>query len=167
MSVMNDVAGCADNESNGGMPLAVDAEGSTGATDTVATEADGSEPVVPAIAADTSGTAAVPGAIWSIGVAQVTNVPGVAGLDANGTGANVVPGVPGWVTAENGPGPLSGEIKIVPGVVGIPMAVVPSVETCAKPALQPSSKIPAVNSKRRVCDCFHRIINLSSSLDAP
>ena len=107
---------------------------------------------------DVTGTAGVPGAIWPIGVAQVTNVPGVAGLDANGTGASVVPGVPGWVTAENGPGPLSGEIKIVPGVVGMPMAVVPRVETCAKPALQPNSRIPAVNSKRRVCDCFPGIM---------
>ena len=102
---------------------------------------------------DVTGTAGVPGAIWPIGVAQVTTVPGVVGSDANGTGASVVPGVPGWVTAENGPGPLSGEIKIVPGVVGRPMAVVPMVETCARPALQPNSRIPAVNSKRRVCDC--------------
>ena len=143
------------------MPLAVvDAEGSAAAADTVdAAETDGSGPVVPTVAdIDVTGTAAVPGAIWPIGVAQVTNVPGVAGLDANGTGASVVPGVPGWVTAENGPGPLSGEIKIVPGVVGMPMAVVPRVETCAKPALQPNSRIPAVTSKRRVCDCFPGII---------
>jgi hypothetical protein len=84
-------------------------------------------------------------------MAQVTTVPDVVGSDANGTGASVVPGVPGWVTAENGPGPLSGEIKIVPGVVARPMAVVPMVETCAKPALQPNSKMPAVNSKHRVC----------------
>jgi len=115
---MNEVAGCADKDRNGGGPLAVDAEGSAVAADTAAAETDGSSPVVPAIAdVDVTGTAAVPGEIWPIGVAQVTNVPGVAGLDANGTGASVVPGVPGWVTAENGPGPLSGEIKIVPGVV--------------------------------------------------
>ena len=155
--VMNDVAGCADNDRNGASPLAVvDAEGSAAAADTIdAADADGSGPVAPAIAdMDVTGTAGVPGAIWPIGVAQVTNVPGVAGLDANGTGASVVPGVPGWVTAENGPGPLSGEIKIVPGVVGMPMAVVPRVETCAKPALQPNSRIPAVNSKRSICDDF-------------
>jgi hypothetical protein len=155
--VMNDVAGCADNDRNGAMPLAVvDAEGSAAAADAVdAGDADGSGPVAPAIAdMDVTGTAGVPGAIWPIGVAQVTNVPGVAGLDANGTGASVVPGVPGWVTAENGPGPLSGEIKIVPGVVGMPMAVVPRVETCAKPALQPNSRIPAVTSKRRASDCI-------------
>lgn len=161
ISVMNDVAGCADSDRNGAMPLAVvDAEESAAAADTVdAAETGGSGPVVPTVAdIAVTGTAAVPGAIWPIGVAQVTNVPGVAGLDANGTGASVVPGVPGWVTAENGPGPLSGEIKIVPGVVGMPMAVVPRVETCAKPALQPHSRIPAVNSKRRVCDCFPGIM---------
>ena len=156
-SVRNDVAGCADNERNGESPLAVvDAEGSAATADTVdAAETDGSEPVVPAIAdMEATGTTGVPGDIWPIGAAQVTTVPGVAGLDANGTGASVVPGVPGWVTAENGPGPLSGEIKIVPGVVGMPMAVVPMVETCAKPALQPNSRMPAVSSKRRVCDCI-------------
>lgn len=95
---MNDVAGCADNDRNGaGPPAAVDAEGSADTADTGgAAESDGSDPVVPAIAEmDVTGTAAVPGAIWPIGAAQVTNVPGVAGLDANGTGASVVPGVPG------------------------------------------------------------------------
>ena len=97
---------------------------------------------MPAIAdIDVTGTAAVPGAIWPIGVEQVTTVPGVVGSDANGTGASVVPGVPGWVIAENGLGPLSGEVTIVPGVVGRPMAVVPMVETCAKLALQPNSRI--------------------------
>ena len=166
ISLMNDVAGCADSDRNGAMPLAVvDAEGSAAAADTVdVAETDGSGPVADM---DVTGTAGVPGAIWPIGVAQVTNVPGVAGLDANGTGASVVPGVPGWVTAENGPGPLSGEIKIVPGVVGMPMAVVPRVETCAKPALQPHSRIPAVNSKCRICDCFPSHVSLSLSHDAP
>ena len=38
------------------------------------------------------------------------------------------------------------------------MAVVPMVETCARLALQPNSRIPAVNSKRRICDCFPGII---------
>jgi hypothetical protein len=41
------------------------------------------------------GTAGLPDTICGIGVPQVTNVPGVAGLEANGTGANVVTGVPG------------------------------------------------------------------------
>jgi hypothetical protein len=54
------------------------------------------------------------------------------------------------VVAENGPGPLSGEVTIVPGVEGRPMAVVPMVETCARPALPPASKIAVVNSKRRI-----------------
>ena len=96
ISVRNDVAGCADNDRNGVSPLAVvDAEGSAGAAGTA--ETDGSDPVVRPIIAgiDVTGTAAVPGAIWPTGVAQVTTVPGVAGLDANGTGASVVPGVPG------------------------------------------------------------------------
>ena len=40
-------------------------------------------------------TTGVPGVICPDGVAQVTKVPGVAGLEANGTGASVVPGIPG------------------------------------------------------------------------
>jgi hypothetical protein len=120
-----------------------------------AAETGGSDPVEPTMAdMDVAETGGVPGAICPIGTAQVTTVPGVVGSDANGTGANVVPGVPGWVTAENGLGPVSGAIKIVPGVVGRPIAVVPRVETCAKLALQPSSRIPAANSRRRACDCF-------------
>ena len=79
-------------------------------------------------------TAGIPGVICGKGVAQVTTVPGVVGSDANGTGASVVSGAPGWVVAENGLGPLSGDVTIVPGVEGRPMAVVPIVETCARPA---------------------------------
>ena len=106
-------------------------------------------PAAPPIAGmDVTATAGVPGAICPVGVEQVTTVPDVAGSEANGTGASVVSGVPGWVVAENGPGPLSGEVTIVPGVEGRPMAVLPIVETCAKPALQPASKIAVVNSKR-------------------
>ena len=52
-----------------------------------------------------TGTLSVPGAICPVGVAQVTTVPGVVGSEANGTGASVVSGVPGWVVAENGLGP--------------------------------------------------------------
>jgi hypothetical protein len=95
-------------------------------------------------------TAGVPGVICPIGVAQVTTVPGVAGSDASGTGASVVSGVPGCVVAENGLGPLSGEVTIVAGVDGRPMAVVPMVETCARHALQPISRVAAMNSKRRI-----------------
>jgi hypothetical protein len=97
-----------------------------------------------------AGMAGVPDTICGIGVAQVTNVPGVAGLEASGTGASVVPGVSGRVVAENGPGPVSGDVTITPGVVGIPMAVVPMVETCARLALQPASRVAVVSSKRRI-----------------
>jgi hypothetical protein len=63
-----------------------------------------------------AGTAGVPGVICPVGVEQVTTVPGVVGSDASGTGASVVSGAPGWVVAENGLGPLSGEVTIVAGV---------------------------------------------------
>jgi hypothetical protein len=76
-----------------------------------------------------SGTAGVAGAICPVGVAQVTTVPGVVGSEASGTGASVVSGTPGWVAAENGLGPLSGEDSIAPGVDERPIAVVPMVET--------------------------------------
>jgi hypothetical protein len=84
---------------------------------------------------EVTGTAGVPGAICPVGVEQVTTVPGVAGSEANGTGASVVTGVPDWVVAEKGLGPLSGDATIVPGVDGRPMAVLPMVETCARQAL--------------------------------
>jgi hypothetical protein len=77
-------------------------------------------------------------------------VPGAAGSEAGGTAANVVSGAPGWVAAENGLGPLSGEVTIAPGVDESPMAVVPMVETCARLALQPSSTAAVMNSKRRM-----------------
>ena len=95
---------------------------------------------------EVTGMAGVPDTISPVGVAQATTVPGVAGSEADGTGASVVPGVPGMVVAENGLGPLSGDVTITPGVVGIPMAVVPMVETCARLTLQHSSRAAAVNS---------------------
>jgi len=95
-------------------------------------------------------TVGVPGEICPVGVEQVTTVPGVVGSDASGTGASVVSGTPGWVTAENGLGPLSGDVKIVPGVDGRPMAVLPMVETCARQAWAPDSRATVVNSKRRI-----------------
>ena len=52
--------------------------------------------------------------------------------------------------AENGLGPLSGEVTIVPGVDESPMAVVPMVETCARLALQAASRMAVVNGKRRI-----------------
>ena len=95
---------------------------------------------------EVTGTASVPCAICPVGVAQVTTVPGVVGLEASGTGASVVSGAPSWVAAENGLGPLSGDETIAPGIDGIPMAVVPMVETCARLALQPDSRTIAANS---------------------
>ena len=140
----NDVAGCADSVSIGAVVLFVDVE-------EVADTADIVVPIMPPGAdMDVTGTAAVPGAICPVGVEQITTVPGVVGFDASGTGASVVSRLPGWVVAENGLGPLSGEVTIVPGVDESPMAVVPMVETCARPALQPDSRAAAVNSKRRI-----------------
>ena len=152
-SVMNDVAGCADSVSIGAVVLpAVDEEELGGTADVVgAAETEGVVPVVPPIAdIDVTGAAGVAGPICPVGVEQVTTVPGVVGSEASGTGANVVSGAPGWVVAENGLGPLSGEVTIVPGVDESPMAVVPMVETCARLALQPSSSAAAMNNKRRI-----------------
>jgi hypothetical protein len=148
----NDVAGCADSVSIGAVVLFVDVEEVAGTADIVVTaETDGIVPIVPPSAGmDVTGTAAVPGAICPVGVVQVTTVPGVVGSEASGTGASVVSGVPGWVVAENGLGPLSGDVTIVPGVDESPMAVVPMVETCARPALQPDRRAAAMNSKRRI-----------------
>jgi hypothetical protein len=149
-SDMNDEAGCADSVSMGGavLPLAEVEE----VADVVgAADIDGVVPVVPVIDdRGATGTAGVPGVICAVGVEQVTTVPGVVGSEASGTGANVVSGAPGWVVAENGLGPLSGEVTIVPGVDVSPMAVVPMVETCAKAALQPNSRAAVMESRRRI-----------------
>jgi hypothetical protein len=148
----NDVAGCADSVSIGAVVLFVDVEEVAGTAGIVVTaETDGIVPIVPPSAdMEITGTAAVPGAICPVGVEQVTTVPGVVGSEASGTGASVVSGVPGWVVAENGLGPLSGDVTIVPGVDARPMAVLPMVETCARQALQPASRMAVVNSKRRI-----------------
>jgi hypothetical protein len=72
--------------------------GEAGADDDIVgvADVDGAVPAVPAAAnVDVTCTTGVPGVICPNGVAQVTTVPGVAGLEASGTGANVVPGVPG------------------------------------------------------------------------
>jgi hypothetical protein len=92
--------------------------------------------VAPVADIEVTGTAGVPGSICPVGVEHVTTVPGVVGSEASGTGASVVSGVAGWVVAENGLGPLSGDVTIAPGVDGRPMAVLPMVETWARPALQ-------------------------------
>jgi hypothetical protein len=147
---MNDVAGCADSVRYCAVELSV-----VGADETVgagsAGETDGIVAVVVGIAGvDVTGAAGVPCTICPVGAEQVTVVPGVVGSEACGTGASVVSGVPGWVVAENGPGPLSGEVTIAPGVVARPMDVVPKVETCARHAVQPASRVTIVSSKRRI-----------------
>jgi hypothetical protein len=148
-SVINEVAGVADSESGAVVVNVEELAGTAGIVG--AAETDGIAPLVPPMAdMEVTGTAGVPGAICPVGVAQVTTVPGVVGSEASGTGASVVSGVPGWVVAENGLGPLSGDVTIVPGVDERPMAVLPMVETCARQALHPASIVAIVNSRRRI-----------------
>jgi hypothetical protein len=153
-TVMADVSGCWENV-NGTIAIG-------GSADIVgAAETDGIVPIVVPVTGmdgvvEVTVTAGVPGAICPVGVEQVTTVPGMVGSEASGTGANVVSGTPGRVVAENGLGPLSGEVTIAPGVDGRPMAVVPMVETCARLALQPNSRAAA--NKRRIADCLLRWI---------
>ena len=114
-------------------------------------ETDGIVPIVSGIGdVDVTGTAGVPGAICPVGAEQFSTVPGVVGSEASGTGASVVSGVPGCVVAENGLGPLSGDVTIVPGVDERPMAVLPIVDTCARHASQPASKIAIMSSTFRI-----------------
>jgi hypothetical protein len=139
-SVMNDVAGCADSDRFGVVVLPMNdvAPGvpTIGMEDVAGTaDIDGVVPIAPAIDdREVTGTTGVPGVICPVGVEQVTTVPGIVGSEASGTGASVVSGAPGCVVAENGLGPKSGEVTMVPGVDGRPMAVVPMVETCARTA---------------------------------
>jgi len=146
---MNDVAGCADRARNCVVVLSVvGVDEIVGAVGTG--ETDGIVPVVTGVAdVEVTGTV-VPDAICPVGVEQVTTVPGVVGSEAIGTGASVVSGMPGWVVAENGLGPLSGEVTIAPGVVARPMDVVPKVEICARHAVQPASRVTIISSKRRI-----------------
>jgi len=138
----NDEAGCADSASGGAMALPV-----VGVAEAAAVAIGGIVPVDIGVTV----TVGVPGAICPVGVEQVTAVPGVVGFEVNGSGARVVSATPGWVVAENGLGPLSGDETIAPGVDGRPMAVVPMVDTCARQTLQPASKIAVVvSSKRRI-----------------
>jgi hypothetical protein len=147
-SDVDDVAGCADSVRYGIAALP-GVEEVAGTTDAGAADIDG---IVPATVdgSEVTGTAGVPGVSCPVGIEQVTTVPGVVGSDASGSGASVVSGAPGWVVAENGLGPLSGEVTIAPGVDARPIAVVPMVETCARPALQPNSRVTATNSTRRI-----------------
>jgi hypothetical protein len=151
-TLANDVSGCWENV-NGAIALpVVGVEELGGSAEIVgAAETDGIVPAVPTIAdMEATGTGAVPGAICPVGVEQVTTVPGVVGSEASGTGANVVSGAPGWVAAENGLGPLSGEATIAPAVDESPIAVVPMVETCARLASHPPSRATATYSKLRI-----------------
>jgi hypothetical protein len=143
-SDINDVAGCADSKSGA---VVVDVEAVTAG---IAGAADVGVPAAPTADDGVTDTAGVPGVICPDGVEQVTTVPGVVGSEASGTGANVVTGVPGCVVAENGLGPLSGDVTIAPGVDERPMAVLPMVETCARQAVPPASMAAIVNSKRRI-----------------
>ena len=112
-----------------------------------------------------NGSGAVAVAVPEIGACdetQVTLVPGVVGSSASATGASVVSGALETVAAENGLGPVRGDDTMAPGVDGIPMAVVPVVETCARQALLPSSPVIrammkslriAVDSTFGACPC--------------
>jgi hypothetical protein len=88
------------------VPLAMDVETVLGTADIVGVmEIDSIVPAAPPIAEmEMTGMAGVPDAICGIGVAHVTNVPGVAGLDANGTGASVVTGVSAGLSPKTDPG---------------------------------------------------------------
>jgi hypothetical protein len=168
-SDMNDVAGRADSVRYGVAVLPIgDVEEVAGTDVAGAADVDSIGPVAPANNdREVTGTAGVAGVICPVGVEQVTTVPGIVGSEASGTGASVVSGVPGWVVAENGLGPLSGEFTIVPGVDESPMAVVPMVETCARPALLPISRAAAVNSKRRIAIASFARSSLSGACYAP
>jgi hypothetical protein len=98
ISVINDVAGCADSVRYGAIPLpVVDTEVVAGAAGVVrVAEADGIPPVVSLMVdMDVTGTVGVPGAICPVGIEQVMAVPGVVGSEASGTGASVVSSAPG------------------------------------------------------------------------
>jgi len=110
----------------------------------VGTVPNGTEPI------GGTNAAGLPDAIGPEGAEQFTTVPGIEGSEASGTGASVVSGAPPMGVAENGLGPLSGEITIAPGVDGSPMAVVPVVETCARLVLQTMSRTAIVSCKLRI-----------------
>jgi hypothetical protein len=151
-TLMADDSSCWEN-TNGAIAIVLVGVEELGGSDDVtgAAEIAGTPVVLPVGDIEVIGIAGgVPGVICPVGVEQVTTVPGVVGSEASGTGASVVSGVPGWVVAENGLGPLSGEVTIAAGVVGRPMAVLPMVETCARQAAQPSSSMPVINSKSRI-----------------
>jgi hypothetical protein len=113
---MDVVAGCADSIRYGVVVLPINdvvavlptADVDVAGTADIVGDADmdGIVPTVPAIDdREAICTAGVPGVICPVGVEQVTTVPGIVGSEASGTGASVVPGVPGCAVAENGLGP--------------------------------------------------------------
>jgi hypothetical protein len=91
--------------------------------------------------------------------AQLRLVPGMVGSCASGGEARVVAGAPGTVAAEkrlvNGLGPPKGDETIVPGVDGIPNAVVPMVDVCAM-QLPPPSKSAIIAQKTRMSNLLRR-----------
>jgi hypothetical protein len=111
----------------------------------------GGDAIVAAVGVTATGAVAGNAVVADAGsVEQLMLVPGVVGSSASGSGASVVSGVPAWVAAENGLGPLRGDDTIAPGVDGIPIAVVPMVETCATQAVPPSNSAAVAKSKRRI-----------------
>jgi len=98
-----EISGCWENINGatviGGSADVVGAAKTGGVVPMVVPAADGKGVVEIAV------TVGVPGVICPVGVEQLRTVPGVVGSEASGTGARVVPGVPGCVVAENGPGP--------------------------------------------------------------
>jgi hypothetical protein len=101
-------------------------------------------------------TLATDGDSSTVAAEQLKLVPGRVGSCANGGVDNVVAGAPGTVAAEkrlvNGPGPVRGEDTIAPGVVGSPIAVVPTVDVCARQPPQLSVRIVVTSSKLRMSD---------------
>ena len=85
---------------------------------------------------------------------QLKLVPGMVGSVANGGEASVVAGAPGTVDGEkrltNGPGPLSGDETMAPGVVGIAICVVPNVDIWARHGPPPSKSIARLARKIRI-----------------
>lgn len=111
----------------------------------------GVDAIVAAVGVTATGAVAGKAVVADAGsVEQLTLVPGVVGSRASGSGASVVSSAPGWVAAENGLGPFSGDDTIAPGVDEIPIAVVPMVETCATQAVPPSSSAAVAHNRRRI-----------------
>jgi hypothetical protein len=117
-----------------------------------AVEVDGVVTVVPPIVdIELAVTGAVVAVVVCVGDGeQLMLVPAMVGSSASGTGARVVSAAPGSVAAEKGLGPVRGDDTIAPGVDGIPIAVVPMVETCAKQLLPPSSNAVIAYRKVRI-----------------